>query len=157
MLLGPGMTDVTFHFNVAERIPYLCRLLRKAVSAGKPTLVLLPEGELPLLDQALWTHAQESFLPHAVCGQAGQAVLKHSLVWLAVQEPDLDPALPRREVLVNTLWALPEGWARYERVLELVGLDDAERQHARTRWRLYTDAGLTLHRHDAAAPAPAAA
>jgi DNA polymerase III subunit chi len=151
------MADVTFHFNVAERIPYLCRLLRKAVAMGKPTLVLLPGEEVAALDQALWTHAQEAFLPHAVWGQASPAVLKHSLVWLADQVPNLDPSLPPRDVLINTLWGLPEGWARYERVLELVGLDDAERQHARARWRLYTETGLAPRRHDAAAPAPSGA
>jgi DNA polymerase III subunit chi len=144
------MPDVTFHFNVAEPIPYLCRLLRKAVAMGKPTLVLLPGEELAALDQTLWTHAQESFVPHAVWGQASPAVLRHSLVWLAEQEPPGDPALPLREVLVNASPEVPEGWQNYARVLEIVGLDDAHRRHARSRWRRYTEAGVSLIRHDAA-------
>lgn len=144
---------MTFHFNVAERIPYLCRLLRKAAAAGKSTLVLLPEEDVPALDQALWIHASDTFVPHAVCGQSSAVVLKHSLIWLAHQVPTADPLLPMRSVLVNTLWALPEGWSEYERVLELVGLDAVDRQHARARWRLYTEAGLTLGQHDAAVQA----
>jgi DNA polymerase III subunit chi len=151
------MPDVTFHFNVAQRIPYLCRLLRKAVAVGKPTLVLLPADEVATLDQALWTHAHEAFLPHAVWGQASPAVLKHSLVWLAAQEPPADPAFPQRQVLVNATPEVPAGWQSHDRVLEIVGLDDAERQHARSRWRHYAEAGVTLLRHDAAISAVAGA
>ena len=40
------MTEVSFHFNVPDKIGHACRLLRKAVAAGARVVVT---GEDPLL------------------------------------------------------------------------------------------------------------
>jgi DNA polymerase-3 subunit chi len=49
---------------------------------------------------------------------------------------------------VNLGVEVPTGFERFERVIEVVGLDDADRQLARTRWRHYADRGYTMTRHD---------
>jgi DNA polymerase-3 subunit chi len=42
------------------------------------------------------------------------------------------------------------GFDSFERVIEVVSLDDADRQAARQRWKQYTDLGFNITRHDLA-------
>jgi DNA polymerase-3 subunit chi len=45
---------------------------------------------------------------------------------------------------------IPADYTQYERVIEVVGLAEAERALARQRWRAYDQAQHRLTRHDAA-------
>jgi DNA polymerase-3 subunit chi len=56
--------------------------------------------------------------------------------------------LAHKQVLVNLGDDVPAGFGRFERVIEVVGLNDTDRQLARTRWRHYADRGYTITRHD---------
>ena len=53
-----------------------------------------------------------------------------------------------RQMLVNLDGDVPAGFERYERVIELVGTDEADRQSARARWKHYASRGYALVRHD---------
>ena len=141
----PSATEVAFHFNVAHRLDYLCRLLRKVVAAQRQALVLVPEAELEALDRSLWTFSQQDFVPHALAS-APEPVRERSPVLLASAPCEVAHA----DVLINTLPEVPVGLERFARVLEIVGLDEAERQSARQRWRWYTGQGYALVRHDVA-------
>ena len=55
---------------------------------------------------------------------------------------------PHRQVLLNLGTQLPAGFDRYQRVIEVVSLDDEDRQLARGRWKQYTELGYTIVRHD---------
>jgi len=138
------MTDVAFHFNVPQRLPYLCRLLRKVQVAGLRAWVRVPPDELTELDALLWTFSQEDFLAHAVVGDPTEARAPIVL--------SDGPMLPRDDlqVLVNGLPDVPAGFERHQRVIEIVGTSDDERALARQRWRHYTQLGYTLARHDVA-------
>ena len=46
---------------------------------------------------------------------------------------------------------MPAGFERFERLIELVGTGEADRAHARTRWRHYAERGYQIKRHDVAA------
>ena len=59
-------------------------------------------------------------------------------------------AAPHQQVLLNLGAEVPAGFERFERVIEVVGLDDADRQLARSRWRHYADRGYAMSRHDLA-------
>jgi outer membrane receptor for ferrienterochelin and colicin len=48
------MTQVDFHFNAPEKMPYVCRLLRKASGQGRKVGVLADQDTCHLLSQALW-------------------------------------------------------------------------------------------------------
>jgi DNA polymerase-3 subunit chi len=45
---------------------------------------------------------------------------------------------------------LPMGFEKFERVVEVVTLDEKERQQARRRWKHYADRGYPIVRHDLA-------
>ena len=145
------MTEVAFHFNVPERVTYLCRLLRKVRTAGMTALVVLPGVERAALDQALWTFSPADFLPHASVG-AGAEVMRRSPLVLAEALADVsEEVLARMQVLVNGQIDAPEDYERFARVIEIVGRSDEERVLARQRWRHYTARGHEIVRHDLSA------
>jgi len=136
-------TEVAFHFNVADKGQYLCRLLRKVTQARMKALVCVPPDLARELDVLMWTFAQEEFLPHALLADA-DAVRSRSPVLIA----DAPSEWPQAEVLVNGLPDLPAGVDSYRRVIEIVGTDAEDRQAARHRWKVYKERGYTLQQHD---------
>ena len=139
------MTEVTFHFNVPDPVGYACRLVRKAVAAGRRVVVTGEPGLLRTLDADLWTFSPVEFIPHCQAEGAEPQVLAASPVVLA----DAPRAAPHQEVLVNLGGPVPEGFERFERLNELVTLDDDDRVRARRRWKHYADRGYAIKRHDA--------
>ena len=139
------MTEVAFHFNAPDKQAYACRLLRKAVAAGSRVVVTGPAADLARLDQLLWTFSPTDFIAH-VRQPAEPEQLAASPVVLT--EAPAAPGLPHREVLLNLGQELPTGFDAYERVIEVVSLDEGDRQQARGRWKLYTEHGYAIQRHD---------
>jgi DNA polymerase-3 subunit chi len=136
---------IEFHFNAPALVPYACRLLRKISSHGHRAQVLGLPSTLGQLDQMLWTFSPLDFLPHCTA-QAGLAERQASQL-LLTEQPDPDwPAT----VLVNLGEGVPAGFEGFERVIEVVSVDDLHRAQARERWRDYTARGHTLVRHDLA-------
>jgi DNA polymerase-3 subunit chi len=137
------MTEVAFHFNAPDKLAYACRLLRKAVGAGSRVVVTAQAKDLQLLDSLLWTFSKLDFVPHAL--QSAEAgVLAASPVILSESAADA----PHQQVLLNLGPQVPDGFERFERLIEVVTLDEADRQTARSRWKHYADRGLAITRHD---------
>ena len=140
------MTEVAFHFNAPDKLGYACRLVRKAVTAGARVVVTGEQALLRELDLALWTFAPLEFIPHchgADCSPAAQAA---SLVVLA----DSPRQTPHQQVLVNLGEPVPDGFERFERLIEVVTVLDEDRLRARQRWKHYADRGYAITRHDLA-------
>ena len=141
------MTEVTFHFNVPDPVGYACRLVRKAVAAGRRVVVTGEPDLLRTLDTDLWTFSPVEFIPHCQAEGAQPQVLAASPVVLA----GAPPMAPHQEVLVNLGGPVPEGFERFERLNELVTQDEDDRARARGRWKHYADRGYAIKRHDVAA------
>ncbi|MEP6790905.1 MAG: DNA polymerase III subunit chi [Ramlibacter sp.] len=138
------MTEVAFHFNAPDKVGYACRLVRKALGSGAKVVVTGEPLLLSQLDAALWTFAPLEFLPHSY--GAGAAVTAASPVVLA----DSARSAPHQQVLVNLGGPVPEGFERFERLIEVVDQQDGDRQQARLRWKHYADRGYSITRHDLA-------
>jgi DNA polymerase III subunit chi len=137
------MTEVAFHFNAPDKLAYACRLLRKAVGNGSKVVVTAETGVLKQLDTLLWTFSQLDFVPHALMsGDAG--VVAASPVILGESAANT----PHQQVLLNLGPQVPEGFERFERLIEVVSQDESDRQLARSRWKQYADLGFTITRHD---------
>jgi DNA polymerase-3 subunit chi len=141
------MTEVAFHFNVPDKLGYACRLLRKATSAGSKVVVTGEAELLRTLDTELWTFSALEFVPHCHADAADGQVVAASPVVLA----DNPRGTPHQQVLVNLGGRIPEGFERFERLIELVSRDDTDRQQARTRWKHYADRGYAIQKYDLAA------
>ncbi len=137
------MTEVAFHFNAPDRMAYICRLLRKAVGNGAKVVVNGDAKTLQQLDVALWTFSATDFVPHCQA-DSDAGVVAASLVILS----STLKSVPHQQVLLNLGQTVPEGFERFERVIEVVGMDDKERQLARGRWKQYTDRGHAITPHD---------
>ena len=141
------MTEVTFHFNVPDKLGYACRLLRKAVAKGSSVVVTGEPEVLRRLDQDLWTFSALEFIPHCHAQSADAKVLEASPVVLA----DSPRGTPHQDVLVNLGTKLPEGFERFERLIELVTGEQDDRLPARARWKHYKDRGYAVKTYDLAA------
>ncbi len=137
------MTGVEFHFNAPSKLAYACRLLRKAVGKGAKVVVTGEPEVLRDLDTALWTFSPLEFVPHCHA-DAHQAVLDASPVILS----DSAPMAPHRQVLLNLGACIPEGFERFERLIEVVTQGEEDRQQARERWKHYASCGYALKRKD---------
>lgn len=144
------MTEIAFHFNVPQTLPYVCRLLRKAVNAGSRVLVTGPSALLETLDRELWTFAPLEFVAHCTVS-APDGVLAASPVVLATLINAPQVLGLHRQVLLNLGDSVPEGFERFDRLIEVVSYDEADIVAARQRWRHYTKAGFSMTRHDLAA------
>jgi DNA polymerase-3 subunit chi len=140
------MTEVAFHFNVPDKVGYACRLLRKAVGAGSRVVVTGEPALLRTLDADLWTFAPLEFIAHCQAEGAEPQVLAASPVVLA----DAPRSAPHQEVLVNLGAQVPEGFERFERLIELVTTDEGDRLQARGRWKHYADRGYAIRKFDLA-------
>jgi DNA polymerase III subunit chi len=135
--------SIAFHFNAPAKVAYACRLLRKAVGSGSSVAVLADEAMLRKLDEALWTFSALDFVPHQISTEAALAD-SATPVWLC----ESAQAGQGRQVLVNLTAQVPAGFEQFERVIEVVSLDEADRQAARSRWKHYTERGYEIVRHD---------
>ena len=136
------MTRVDFHFNVADKIDYGCRLIRKVRKAGQKAVVFCDdEASLRSFDEALWTFSALEFIPHVM---GSDPLADRTPVLLTSHVADL----PHHEVLVNLGGTLPQFFTRFERLVEVVGAEPEDRAQARQRYRYYKDRGYPLATHE---------
>lgn len=138
-----AMPRIEFHFNAPERLQYACRLLRKAHAQNLRVGVVGSAPSLRQLDAALWTFSAVDFLPHSSAADSPE-VQSASAILLS-EDPGLCAG---REVLVNLGDEVPTGFEHFQRLIEIVAVDDHGRMTARQRWRHYTAQGYDLLQHD---------
>ncbi len=143
------MTEISFHFNVPDKLAYACRLLRKAVNAGNKVVVAGEMQTLTQLDAALWTFSPLDFVPHCFSDNP-ELVVNASPILLGYPNASPSGAALPSQVLLNLGHTSPDSFERFERLIELVGLDDEDRQAARYRWKHYAGRGYDITRHDLA-------
>jgi DNA polymerase-3 subunit chi len=141
------MTEVTFHFNAPDKLGHACRLLRKAAASGAKVVVTGDSALLRELDLALWTFSALDFVPHCLGSESTPAVLAASCVVLA----ESARSAPHQHVLVNLADGVPEGFERFERLIEVVTVQDEDRERGRRRWKHYADRGYAIKRENIAA------
>jgi DNA polymerase III subunit chi len=139
------VTDAVFHVMVPDRVHYTCRLLRKAIGAGARVAVVGDPDTLRQLDGALWTFSQLDFLPHA--WSDSHANLQSASPILLARLPSQVVGWP---VVVNLGGEPVPNAALHEKVIEIVGEQDAELALARQRWKSYQAMGLSPRRHEVA-------
>ncbi len=133
------MTRVDFHSKVPDKLLYACRLVRKAGAADMRVVVFAQDRtQLDALDEALWTFSEQDFLPHVVAGDE-----------LAAQTPviltdDPQAELPHHQILINLSGETPAHFARFERLFEVISMDEDDLAAGRERYRQYQQRGYPL-------------
>jgi DNA polymerase-3 subunit chi len=137
------MRAVAFHFNVPDKVHYTCRLLRKAYMGGHSLFVLVPARQLDSLDVALWTLSPQTFIPHCR-STAAEWIKSRTPIHIGSTLEMLRPG----SVLVNLQHEWVDQWRAFGKIIEVVSLDEGDRQAARERWRRYKAEGVEPVRHD---------
>ena len=136
------MTRIDFYFEAEDKLRVACRLSAKAAQQKLRVLIYTPdEAQAQRIDKMLWTWQATGFLPHCMTRSP-----------LAAQTPVLithDPEdTPHDEVLLNLHSRWPPAFSRFQRLVEIVGRDDEDRETARGRFRFYRDRGYEIVNHD---------
>lgn len=137
------MTGVEFHFNAPDKLGYACRLLRKAARQGAQVAVTAEPAFLRELDMVLWTFEPLEFVPHCLAGAPAQVVGATPIVLC-----DDARSAPHHDVLVNLGGQVPEGFERFERLIEVVTQEAQDRSAGRSRWNHYKSRGYDIKRKD---------
>lgn len=139
------MTSIDFYFNAQDRLQVACRLAGKAAAQKKRMVIYAPEAETAgRIDRMLWTWPATGFVPHCALHDP-LAPDTPVLIAADAQTP------PTCELLLNLGAECPPHFERFERLLEIVAADDAERQAGRGRYRFYLDRGYRISNHDLSA------
>lgn len=118
----------------------VCELARRAFAAQKPTLILTRDFEqAEAVDELLWDFDEDAFIPHQLAGDDDDENTAVLIVPPGIDTPD-------RPLLINLRDNCPNG--RFERVLEVVAADEAERLGSRERWRQYRECGFEVAKFD---------
>lgn len=123
-----------------------CRLANKVYQADLTGVVRVPDPDSAArLDDLLWTYEQGSFVPHDLDdGTMGPEpppiIISHH------SQCDSD-----RDVLISLIEQIPDDYARFKRIAEVVGAEAEERARARERYRFYRDQGCQLDKHELSA------
>lgn len=126
------------------RPQFACALTAKAWKAGNRVGLLVADRDRAGdLDDLLWTFRDISFVPHALTDSSEAADVPVLIGWT-------DPAALTEagvNVLINLADNMPSAAGKFDRIVEIVGGNDAERSTARQRYREYRDLGHELHSH----------
>ena len=118
----------------------VCELAKRAFESTQPTLILARSADqADALDEKLWEFDENAFIPHQLAGDDDDALTPVLIVAPGTQTPD-------RPLVINLRDECAPGL--FERVLEVVPADDAQRLGSRERWKTYKAAGFEVNKHD---------
>jgi DNA polymerase-3 subunit chi len=105
-------------------------------------MILTPDaGTTDELDRLLWTVPATGFIPHV------RARHKLAPVTPVLIDHDLS-GIERDELLLNLRLDTPEVFSRFQRLVEIVSLDDGDTVAGRARYRFYRERGYEIRTHD---------
>lgn len=135
------MTRIDFYHDATDRLQVACRLVAKAAQQKLRVLIYAPDTEVARnVDRMLWTSPPTGFLPHCM---VHDRLAADTPVLIAV---DADTT-PHDEVIVNLGDDRPAHFARFQRLVEIVGCDEPGRAAARDRFRFYRERGYEIYTH----------
>ena len=118
----------------------VCELANRAFASGQATLILArSQDQADALDEKLWEFDADAFIPHQLAGDEDDAITP-----VLIAAPGA--ATADRTLVINLREECAPGL--FERVLEVVPADDAQRLGSRERWKTYKAAGFEVAKHD---------
>ena len=140
------MTRVEFFFNVEHKLQKLAELSEKAVAKNVRLMVLAAdEPSTAETQEYLWQQALQ-FLPNYRLDDALAMTSPILVDWRVDQ-------IAHDEVLVNLQDVQPTIFSRFRRLIEIVGMDEADKALARARYKFYRDRGYEIKSYDASGKA----
>lgn len=136
------MTQIDFYTQISNKLHVACRLAAKAHARQMRVALLCPDDTTARkLDHLLWSATPLSFVPHCT---ADHPLAARTPVVIAAMED----AAGHDDVLVNLRDEWPPSFSRFQRLIELVSNDEADKSAARVRYKFYRDRGYEIRTHD---------
>lgn len=136
------MPRIDFYYDAPDRLAIALRLVHKAFEQGLSIMICCPdEGVAEAVDRHLWIHPATGFLPH--CRSRSPLAPETPIVIGPNPEES-----PHHSLLINLGSEPPPGFERFDRIVEIVGQDEAEKAPGRVRYKFYLDQKQEIHRHD---------
>ena len=136
------MTQIDFYFHVEDKLRTACTLSAKAYARGLRVLAYCADHEAgQKFSRLLWTAPPIGFVPHCTAGDKLAAVTP-----IIVDCEGTEPA--HDDVLLNLRHELPQFFSRFQRLVEIVSIDEEDRRQARDRFKFYRDRGYEIRSHD---------
>ena len=136
------MTQIDFYFNTSDKLRLAVRLGAKSLDQSSRMFVFTPDAKVTSeLEHLFWTCQQTSFIPHCrsshpLAGESPIIVDHEAGEWA------------HDDILLNLSPEQPMFFARFQRLIEIVGNDDAEKTHGRSRFKFYRDRGYEIRHFD---------
>jgi DNA polymerase III subunit chi len=139
------MTQVDFYFNASDLNQVTQRLIAKALKAKtNATVVVAGDTQsLQAFDAYLWAFDAASFVPHVF---ASDELVSKTSVLLTTGNEELPHS--HYSLMVNLGMSVPEHFARFERLIELVASDEASVLAGRERFKFYKQRGYPMSHLD---------
>jgi DNA polymerase-3 subunit chi len=136
------MTSIDFYTHVSDRYRVVAKLVAKAFAQHGSVRVLTRDAEsTEALDRMLWIQPAIGFLPHC---RVGSRLAGDTPIWVDHLLEHQGPAA----VLINLHDTPPPFFSRFERLAEVVGVDEAGAVAGRGKYRFYRERGYELRTHN---------
>ena len=136
------MTQIDFYTHVNDKLHTVCQLVAKAYERKFKVLVFTPDSSTSnKLDSMLWAHSAIGFLPHVL---ASTSLADETPIIIDHQGETLN----HDDVLVNLRNEWPPFFSRFQRLIEVVSIDENDRLAARERYSFYRDRGYPIKSHN---------
>lgn len=136
------MTKIDFYTGVSDKNRTACQLSHKAMQHGLRVLLHTPdEATTDALNHLLWHYPSTAFIPHC---RSHEPVAESMPVVVGHQnEP-----LPHHELLISLHTECLPFFSRFERVIEIVSLQEEDARLGRERYGFYRDRGYEMRHFD---------
>jgi len=138
------VTKVDFYTGSADKLRTACQLSHKAMQNGVRVLLHVPDAATAdALDKLLWHYPATAFIPHCRSHETEAATMP------VVVGHD-GQSFPHSELLISLHGECLPFFSRFERLIELVGLDEEDKKQGRERFKFYKDRGYEMRHIDLA-------
>jgi len=138
------MMKVDFYvLEVAEQqrvLLYSCKLLEKAHAEKQKVYVhTQSQQDAERLDKLLWTYREDSFIPHELAPSASKMPAPIQIGF--ADTPKLN------ETLLNLAHDVPDFYAQFNHIIEIVFTNETAQQLARERFKFYRSNNCDITQH----------
>jgi DNA polymerase-3 subunit chi len=134
------LTRIDFYQTSGDEHAFACRLIDLVYRKGHQIYVhTSTEAQAKTLNEQLWTFKEDSFVPHSLHSEAMDVPIKIGF--------DHEPE-EHQDVLINLSGQIPHFFSRFDRVAEVVPVNQNSRKSARENYAYYKERGYVLNYHE---------
>ena len=139
------MTQIAFLHGAADRLQAVGDWLQRHCHDNASVIVYTAtDAQSELLDHALWSACPSSFIPHC---RADDPLAALTPVAIVNRLAPLDLA-PHSAYLLNFSAEIPPGFECFQHLIEIVSIDELDKQAGRERFRYYREHGHPILSQD---------